>query len=73
MKDEFNTNLATATEIKSTEFGPGMLGHIVRNPMRYSFAQRMEATKMVQAGQPLTTQTAYEAEQAGCCDACVVM
>ena len=74
LKAQFDENLATVQDIKATEFAPGTLGDVVQNPMKFSFAQRMEATKMVQAGQPMTTQTGYEAGQAGCCAMlCVVM
>jgi hypothetical protein len=74
LKEQFDKNLETVKDIKATDFAPGTLGDVVQHPMKYSFAQRMEATKMVQAGQPLTTQTGYEAGQAGCCAMlCVVM
>lgn len=47
------TNISATVEILGTDYAPGTLGDMAKNPLKYDFSTRMAATSRIQAGESL--------------------
>uniref|UniRef100_A0A7S0GL71 Uncharacterized protein n=1 Tax=Proboscia inermis TaxID=420281 RepID=A0A7S0GL71_9STRA len=69
MKSSFSERNQATKELKKTEFAPGTIGDVTRNPGKYGFSQRTAVTKMLEAGEPFHKSSGFE-PGSGCCSIC---